>query len=593
MKLSKLYSNLPDKFSPITFNDGVNFIYGDVKHPKDHKLDSHNLGKTTLARLLDFMFLAKKNKEQFLYKHIEIFERFIFFLEINLETDHYLTIRRSVAEGTKVSFITHKCPNQDYKNLANEQWDHIDLPFEKAKEYLDGVLNLTALKDWNYRQSISYLIRTQDDFGEVFQLNKYRGKDINWKPYLADLLGFDGNLAKQHYEVAKEEEAIKKQIREINNSDEKSVSEALSKIDGRLLLYEDELNKTQNFIESFNFHEIDKQTIERLVEEIDNQIIYLNKKEYTLKNSIQRIERSFTENKIKFDSNEVKKLFEEAQVLFPEQIIKNFEQLIAFNEEITRERNGYLKQELDEHKTELEKINEQLKQLNKQRSEQLQFLKENELFIKFKESNQQVVHIQAEILNLKQKKESIEQVLALQKQQRELKGTLDDIKNKMQANVTSVNGANDGIFANIRLYFNEVISKVLSKRGELSVFLNEADNLEFQAEYQDKTGKNTSESKGGSYQKLLCIAFDLAVTRAYLGQKFPQFIYIDGVFDSLDDRKKELLLEVLREYGKMGIQIIATTINTEAKGLPLIESEITLKLHDDGQSGRLFKMDIF
>ena len=128
MKLSKLYSNQPDKFEPIIFNEGLNFIYGDVKHPKNHDLDSHNLGKTTLALLLDFMFLAQKRDSHFLYANVETFESFVFFLEINIGKNHYLTIRRSVSEGSKASFITHEQPNQDYKNLTDGQWNHFELP---------------------------------------------------------------------------------------------------------------------------------------------------------------------------------------------------------------------------------------------------------------------------------------------------------------------------------------------------------------------------------------------------------------------------------------------------------------------------------
>lgn len=595
MKLSKLYSNQPNKFERIIFNEGLNFIYGDVRHPKNHQLDSHNLGKTTLALLLDFMFLAKKDSNQFLYANIEVFENFIFFLEIKLHENRYLTIRRSVAEGSKASFITHKQPNQDFRNLTDGQWNHFELPFDKAKSYLDGELNLTAIKHWNYRKLINYLIRTQDDFGQVFQLNKHRGKDADWKPYMADLLGFDGDLARQRYDVAKQETDIKTKIKEKNDFDEKSASEALSKVDGRLLLRKAELSEIQEFVENFDFHEIDKQAIEQLVAEIDNQIVYLNMKEYSLKNSIFHIEQSFAEDKIKFNPNEVKALFDEVNVLFPDQVTKDFEQLIAFNKAITKERNGYLKQELAENKAELENINSQLQLLNEQRSEHLRFLKESELVNKFRESNRQIATIQANILNLQEQKENIEQVLVLQKQQRALKLSLDDIENKMQTNVAEVNNGNDNTFAKIRLYFNEIIAKVLNKRGELFVFLNNEGNLEFKAEYQDKAGKNTSESKGNTYQKFLCIAFDLAVTRAYYGQNFPQFIYIDGVFDGLDDRKKTLLLDVLREYSNLGIQIIATTINSEVQGLAeaLPESEITLTLHDDGQDGRLFKMPIW
>lgn len=42
MKLSKLYSNLPDKFSPIIFNKGLNFIYGEIRHPENKTKDTQS-----------------------------------------------------------------------------------------------------------------------------------------------------------------------------------------------------------------------------------------------------------------------------------------------------------------------------------------------------------------------------------------------------------------------------------------------------------------------------------------------------------------------------------------------------------------------
>ncbi|ROV55346.1 DUF2326 domain-containing protein [Neisseria chenwenguii] len=591
MKLSKLYSNLPDKFSPIIFNDELNFIYGEIRHPENKTKDTHNLGKTTLARLLDFMFLAKRHKEQFLFKNQEIFNEFIFFLEIKLSKNEYLTIKRSVENNTKIGFYLHNSSNQDYRTLPEDSWH--ELPsFDKAKTYLDGKLNFTAIKSWQYRQLIGYLIRTQDDFYQVFQLKKYRGKDIDWKPYMADLLGFNGELAKQRYQVTKQIDDLELKIKEQNVSDDKKASEELSRVDGRLLIRKNELYKLKEFVENFNFREVDKQTIEDLVSEIDDQIITLNMREYSLKNSIYHIEQSFSENKIKFNPKEVKELFDEVNILFPEQIKKDFEQLIEFNQAITQERNTYLRQELKENKIELSNIQIQLLQLNEQRAKQLEFLKESELVVKFREANQEISLIQAEILDFERQKENIQKVLELKKEQRDLQLSLNNIRNKMEDDLANINNSEDSLFSQIRIYFNEIIHKVLNKEGVLFVALNEnSGNFEFRAEYQE-SGQNTNESLGNTYRKFLCIAFDLAISRAYFNKNFPKFIYIDGVFDGLDDRKKDLLLEVLREYSNLGIQIIATTINSEVIGLtsPITEQEIVLTLHDDGQDGRLFKI---
>lgn len=98
------------------------------------------------------------------------------------------------------------------------------------------------------------------------------------------------------------------------------------------------------------------------------------------------------------------------------------------------------------------------------------------------------------------------------------------------------------------------------------------------------------------YKKFLCIAFDLAVARAYLSYNFPKVVFIDGVFDGLDNRKKELLLEILHEYSKFGLQIIITVINSQVIELRenvFNKDEIIVSLHDDGRDGRLFKMESF
>ena len=57
MKLSKIYSNKREIFEDIKFNQGLNVIFGEVKSPEDMKKDSHNLGKTLLISLIEFLML--------------------------------------------------------------------------------------------------------------------------------------------------------------------------------------------------------------------------------------------------------------------------------------------------------------------------------------------------------------------------------------------------------------------------------------------------------------------------------------------------------------------------------------------------------
>lgn len=84
--------------------------------------------------------------------------------------------------------------------------------------------------------------------------------------------------------------------------------------------------------------------------------------------------------------------------------------------------------------------------------------------------------------------------------------------------------------------------------------------------------------------------------RAHLDDKFPRFVYHDGVFESLDDRKKANLLKVIREYADLGVQPVITLIDSDMppagnnEGLVFSPDEIVLTLHDESPDGRLFRM---
>lgn len=591
MILSKIYCNQANLFSPILFNSKLNFIYADVKKPQNQELDSHNLGKTTLARILDFLFLAKKDKKFFLYQHKE-FQSFVFFLEVKLEKNSYLTIKRSVEKNSKISLITHNAPNQDFTNLEDSQWDYVNLPIDQAKLYLDREFNL-AVKSWKYRQFINYLIRTQDDFSNVFQLKKHhRSKDINWKPLMANLLGLNGDLAQQRYKIKVEIDQIKQKINDYKKNGN-NLTESLSKIQSKSLLLQQEKDYISQQIASINFEKVDRDTVNILVKEIDSQIACLNMRVYSINNKMSHIKESLEDEVVNFDTEQVRELFDEFYVLFPDRVAKDYDTLLRFNQDILAERNDYLQAELIELQQELETTKAKLAELNQSRSQQLKFLQQSEILQKIKDGNNKIVALQAEIINLNNQKIDIEKALDLEKKQTILENSLEDLKDQMVLDLTENSNNVHSTLSRIRYYFNEITHKVLSKRGEIYVFLNKEKNLEFQAIYQDNTGQDTSESQGNTYQKLLCIAFDLAVIRTYIDQKFPKFIFIDGVFDGLDNRKKELLLEVLREYGNLGIQIISTTINSEVLGIiqaPIQEDEIVLRLHDNGNDGRLFKM---
>ena len=595
MNLSKLYSNKPVLFEPVKFTHGLNVFMAEIRLPENKKKDTHNLGKTTVGRLIDFCFLSKRDSKFFLFKHSELFKEFIFFLEIELEDASFVTVRRSVKEATKISFKRHKAKHQDFSGLPLAEWDHQDMPFERARDLLDGLLDWRALKPWAFRKGLGYILRSQDDFYDVFRLRNFAGVHSDWKPFLAHILGFEAQLVVQHYE--KEEQLVQKEsATKLIKSELGGSIEDISKIEGILLLKQKEAEKKQKLLDAFDFRHQDMDSTKQLVDDIDERIALLNADRYSLNQNKKKIISSLEEDEVLFNPDEAQRLFEEVGVLFEGQIKKDFQQLVAFNRAITDERRGYLQEELTEVEGEIKRINYELNILGEKRSNILSFLSETDIFNKYKKISDEIVTIRSDIISLERQRISLHRLQDLRTEIRALNEERRNLQTQIEEDVEKQNSDQSSLFSTIRVFFSEIIEEVIDRKALLSVAPNKLGHLDFKAEILDESGNATSAGLGHTYKKLLCVAFDLAILRAHLDSKFPRFVYHDGVFESLDDRKKENLLTVIRRYAELGLQPIITLIDSDLParvaddGPVFSPDEIVITLHDEGQKGRLFKM---
>ena len=207
-----------------------------------------------------------------------------------------------------------------------------------------------------------------------------------------------------------------------------------------------------------------------------------------------------------------------------------------------------------------------------------------------------MVTLRADIASLERQRGYLHRLQELRTEIRALTEETGHLQTEIEADVEKQNVDRDSLFSTIRLFFSEIVEEVIDRKALLSVSPNQVGHLEFKAEILDVSGNATSADLGHTYRKLLCIAFDLAVLRAHLDDKFPRFVYHDGVFESLDDRKKENLLAVIRRYAELGLQPVITLIDSDLParaedGEPVFKvDEIILTLHDEGEQGRLFKM---
>ena len=81
MQLSKIYAN--KDFGNVSFKNGLNVIIGKISNREDRELDTHNIGKSLLLEVIDFLLLKgiDDKSKYFLTRH-KIFFDYVFFVPL-------------------------------------------------------------------------------------------------------------------------------------------------------------------------------------------------------------------------------------------------------------------------------------------------------------------------------------------------------------------------------------------------------------------------------------------------------------------------------------------------------------------------------
>lgn len=585
MRLSKLYSN-DSRFHNMTFNEGLNVVLGRVSKRSEVQKDSHNLGKSTLIDVLDFMLLKNIDRNHFFKKYSPLFDNHIFYLEIELNNGSFLTIRRSVSEATRICF-----KSSEAKMICGEDtaWDKSDVALTKAVAYLNEQLGFDVLPDWPYRKTVSFFLRTQKDYINVFQLGKFlNGKHKEWKPVVFELLGYDSSALKRKYELDDSLEELRSKSSAI--SVEMSVNaDDYDRVKSALALRVSERDEMQQRVDAFSFYSEEQQITQNLVDEIERSISELNSRDYALSYDLERIKSSIA-NLPSFDLEQLKKIYEEVSVYFPDNLARSFDDLYQFNVKVTRERNHYLREQAQEIEDELRFTRQRLQELDKQRRDALAAIQDRDTFHKFKGYQKKLAQLEGEVSRLEIQLQNVDVMTALSDEIERVQQEQKDISKEINTQLKTQEG---DIPSTIKRCFNEIFRTVFGVSALLYVRTNKTGNVDFLTDVApDENAEATAEGYGNTYNKMLCVAFDLAVLATYSAKSFFRFVYHDGVFEGLDNRKKELFVQVAREYcQRYNLQYIFSSIEDDVPQNILstfTSAEQFLTLSDQDDSGKLF-----
>lgn len=583
MKLVRVFSN--KNFTNIKFDERFNVVLATIQDVANKK-DTHNLGKTSLVRVIDFLLLGEFSKKKGLLSN-EFFGGQVFYLEILLNSGRFLVIRRSIDGATRISFHIDDIPLNDF--IAPTSWDEEDLAIDKAKEKLNEYLGFDIVAQWPYRKAVTYFLRTQQDYLDVFQLGKFKGKHSDWKPFVFDLLGFNGELIEKKYEL--EVQISEKQKSYVAIKNEANINpEERDKILGMIDIKNQEKGIAISSIDKFNFYPQDKILTKKIIEDLDAKIQTINTERYRINYQIKKTEDSLRKTTEDVNLDKLQELFNDTNLFFPNKLKKQFEDLESFNNAISSERKKYLKENLEKLRAEYNDIDEQIRSLELQKSEKLTFLTESDSYTKFKSYQKQLATIESELSFLNEKLRLIDRSVAIQEEIKGIKLQLLQSKEDVQKEIGQQK------HADLRRIFNQIIVDVVGTNAIISIKQNDQGNVDYSAEYQNFKQVSTSEADGTSYKKLLCTAFDLSLLIHYSKNSFFRFVYHDGILEGLDDRIKVRLLNSVKSICQQyNIQYIVSMIDSDIPRMqdgslyPIQSSEICLQLNDRDDDGKLFK----
>ena len=597
MKLRSLYSNDSVRFPRIDFHDGLNVIFARVEDPTLANQDSHNLGKTFLIRVLDFACLGGVDRNHPFKVHADLFEDFVFFIELETNQGQFVTVRRAVSGRKSICINVATSPGQDYSSLPVKDWLHCELGKEGARQKLDSLLDLSAIRPYDFRKGLGYFLRRQADYDNEFLISRFgRGKDRDWKPFMALMLGFDHTLVATKYELDKRQEEINTTVRELESAAGRK-SEEFDELRGVLEIREREVNDLRARVNSFDFAEIESEITRETVRDIESRIADLNEQSYGLQQERSEIERALQAD-FGFNVEELRDVFAEAEIALPGELLRSYEDLVAFNERISTARKSRLRERMQYIFTELSRLADSAGSLNEQRVSALEVVTSRETLVKFQSLQRDLLEQEEQLVRVRAQLQQADKATDLRQELRRL----EEERNRVVDDIMAMIRAGSETYTIIRTLFAQYAKAILHSPAIMSVTLNQQGNMEFGTRVIDKniSSRETDEGEGTSWKKVLCACFDLALLSGWSGSSFYRFVYHDGVFEGLDDRRKVSLLATIRSAcEEYNLQYVLTVIDSdlprdeEDSKLLFSQDEVVRELHDGGDDGRLFRMGTF
>lgn len=548
----------------VTFKDGLNLIVNKRTSGKD---SGNSVGKSTLSRVLDYLFMSSGND---IYHDAE-FGKDIPEI-VSLINDNILKFTLAFNTVENKNAIVSRTISTDEKN---SKYYLSDVEVDKKKYYdfiAQAVFGLTTDKPSLRNVSHKFIRNTNEKMQKTLNfLHANTTSDVYDLLYLF-LFGFNGlPLIKKKGEFNKDIKKQKAYLAAYRNPNRETV---LSKMIKPL---KKEIAEAEKNIKNFDFKDSHDESLKKLSEIqrviSDYSLTYasLNMRVRNIEESILSLKNNITQ----LVEDDLIEIYISAGLYFKGELKRSYEEMVLFHNDVIKNKINFLESELLKKKEEIDAVNEKINDFHEQESSLFKTIKEpetlksiNQLFNKLTELRENLASIETNLTRINDTNALIK--------------SLEDSREKL---LEEIELAVQGLEKNIEI-FNEFFGDLTKEiYGERYIF-----DLSFDI---DKGKCNfdiscvTPNSNGGK-KKGEITAFDLAYIKFVdkVKLKRPTFVIHDSIEDVDVNQIRDIFFEANNINGQYIVSILSDKFSEDVD-LKMMKDNSILEL---SSTNKFFKV---
>ncbi|WP_031523070.1 DUF2326 domain-containing protein [Siccibacter colletis] len=548
----------------VTFKDGLNLIVNKRTSGKD---SGNSVGKSTLSRVLDYLFMSSGND---IYHDAEFGKDIPEIVSLINDNILRFTLDFNTVENKKA--IVSRTISTDEKN---SKYYLSDVEVDKKKYYdflAQAVFGLTTDKPSLRNVSHKFIRNTNEKMQKTLNfLHANTTSDVYDLLYLF-LFGFNGlPLIKKKGEFNKDIKKQRAYLAAYRNPNRETV---LSKMIKPL---KKEIAEAEKNIKNFDFKDSHDESLKKL-SEIQRVISGYSLTYASLNIRVRNIEESILSlknNITQLVEDDLIEIYNSAGLYFKGELKRSYEEMVLFHNDVIKNKINFLESQMLKKKEEIDAVNEKINDFHEQESSLFKTIKEpetlksiNQLFNKLTELRENLASIETNLTRINDTNALIK--------------SLEDSREKL---LEEIELAVQGLEKNIEI-FNEFFGDLTKEiYGERYIF-----DLSFDI---DKGKCNfdiscvTPNSNGGK-KKGEITAFDLAYIKFVdkVKLKRPTFVIHDSIEDVDVNQIRDIFFEANNINGQYIVSILSDKFSEDVD-LKMMKDNTILEL---SSTNKFFKV---